>query len=145
MPKVIVKTGRPFDGEYDLDLTHFTMRERAYIKEVAGVRPPEYAENWFGADPLTVIATVGVMLQRAGRRPDIDALLDANDDAITVDYSDLENDGGGDGPPSPSPSKNDELGGNNDAPAASGPGSSKPSGRQDNDRKGTGSRSSETE
>jgi hypothetical protein len=119
MPKVIVKTGTTQDGEYDLDLSQFTLRERAYIKDTSGTRPPEFAAEWFGGDPKTVIATVAVMMQRAGRIPDIDALLDADDKAITVDYTDLEEDGG-DGPPSPTPSGNDSPGENDDESEVSG-------------------------
>jgi hypothetical protein len=118
MPKVIVKTGTTQDGEYELDLARFTMRERAYIREVSGTRPPDFPEQWFGADPKTVIATVAVMMQRAGRQPDLDALLDSADNSITIDYSDLGE--GDDGPPSPSPSDSGELGENEDAPAVSG-------------------------
>jgi hypothetical protein len=121
LPKVIVKTGTTQDGEYELDLSHFTLRERAYIREASGTRPPEFAAEWFGGDPKTVIATVGVMMQRAGRIPDLDVLLDSDEKAITVDYTDLQQDeDGGDGPPSPSPSETASPGENADESAASG-------------------------
>jgi hypothetical protein len=110
MPKVKVATGTPQDGEYDLDLSHFTTRERAYIAKVSGTRPPEFFEAWFGGDPMTVVATIGVMMQRAGKHPDLDALLDADEKALTIDYSDLVKDGDDVDPPAQSPSESDELG-----------------------------------
>lgn len=89
MPKVIVKTGTPQDGEYDLDLSQFSWRERAYITEISGTKPPEYLKKWFDVDPMTVLATVAVMIQRAGKNPNIEQLMDADENSITVDYSDL--------------------------------------------------------
>lgn len=121
MPKVIVKTGTTQDGEYELDLSRFTTRERAYIKQVSGTRPPEFLEEWFGGDPMTVVATIGVMMQRGGKLPDIDVLLDADEKALTIDYSDLQKAAEDDGlPPSQSPSESDELGDQNDSAATSG-------------------------
>lgn len=115
MPKIIVSTGGTQDGEYDLDLTHFTWRERAYITEVSGTLPPEYIQKWFANDPMTILATVGVMMQRAGKVPNLDAIMDADETALTIDYSDLidESEGEGDaGPPDvaspPSGSEGDE-------------------------------------
>lgn len=115
MPKIIVKTGGTQDGEYDLDLTHFTWRERAYITEVSGTLPPEYIQKWFANDPMTILATVGVMMQRAGVVPNLDAIMDADETALTIDYSDLidESEAEGDaGPPDgaspPSESEGDE-------------------------------------
>lgn len=89
MPKIILSTGKPIDGEYPLDINTFTWRERAYITEISGTLPPEYVKKWFDHHPLTVLATVGVMMMRAGKIPDLDALLDADETAITIDYSDL--------------------------------------------------------
>lgn len=89
MPKIIVSTGGTQDGEYDLDLTRFTWRERAYITEVSGTLPPEYIQKWFANDPMTILATVGVMMQRAGKVPNLDAIMDADETALTIDYSDL--------------------------------------------------------
>lgn len=90
MPKVIVKTGTTQDGEFDLDLSKFSWRERAFITEISGTTPVEFAKKWFSVDPKTVIATVAVMMQRAGRNPDLDVLFDADETALTIDYSDLE-------------------------------------------------------
>lgn len=90
MPKVIVKTGTTQDGEFDLDLSQFSWRERAYIAEVSGTTPPQFIEKWFSVDPMTVLATVAVMMQRAGRIPDLNVLMDASEDSFTIDYSDLE-------------------------------------------------------
>lgn len=90
MPKVVVKTGTTQDGEFDLDLSKFSWRERAFIAEVSGTTPPQFIDKWFSVDPLTVLATVAVMMQRAGRSPDMEVLLDADEDSFIVDYSDLE-------------------------------------------------------
>jgi hypothetical protein len=113
MPKIIVKVGKTQDGEYDLDINRFTWRERAFITELSGTLPPEFLKKWFEVDPMTVIATTAVMMQRAGLVPDIDSLMDAEtSDAITVDYSDLLPEGeeaDAEGPPeSPSPSGDGE-------------------------------------
>lgn len=90
MPKIIVNTGGTQDGEYDLDLEHFTWRERAYITELSGTLPPEYFKKWFENDPMTILATVAVMMQRAGKVPNIDAIMDADSEtAIKIDYSDI--------------------------------------------------------
>ena len=89
MPKIIVKTGTPQDGEYDLDLSKFSWRERAFITEVSGVTPPEYLKKWFDVGPMTGLASVAVMMQRAGKVPNLETLMDAEENAITVDYSDL--------------------------------------------------------
>jgi hypothetical protein len=99
MPKIIVSTGGTQDGDYDLDLSRFTWRERAYITEVSGTLPPEFIKKWFDNDPLTVLATVGVMMQRTGIVPNLDAILDADDTAITIDYSDLVDEGDAESPP----------------------------------------------
>lgn len=121
MPKVIVKTGTTQDGEYELDLSRFTTRERAYIRKVAGTLPIDFLEAWFGGDPMTVVATVGVMMQRAGKEPDLDVILDAEETALVIDYSDLKKDAeGDDGPPFPSPSASDELGEKSDDAETSG-------------------------
>lgn len=101
MPKIIVSTGGTQDGEYDLDLTHFTWRERAYITEVSGTLPPEYIQKWFANDPMTILATVGVMMQRAGIVPNLDAIMDADETALTIDYSDLVDESEGEGDASP--------------------------------------------
>lgn len=101
MPKIIVNTGGTQDGEYDLDLTHFTWRERAYITEVSGTLPPEYIQKWFANDPMTILATVGVMMQRAGKVPNLDAIMDADETALTIDYSDLIDESEGEGDASP--------------------------------------------
>lgn len=143
MPKVTVKTGTTQDGEYELDLEHFTWRERAYITEVSGTLPPDYLAKWFAADPKTVLATVAVMMQRAGRRPDLDVLLDADDrDSIVVDYTDLQSGEGDDGPPSRSPSESGAPGDSDDSTATSGPGSSSSSAGPGTRRKERGRRGS---
>jgi hypothetical protein len=122
VPKVIVKTGTTQDGEFDLDLTQFSWRERAYIAELSGTTPPKFAEKWFGVDPKTVIATVAVMMQRAGRTPDLDVLLDSPENAFTIDYSDLAAEAEDDaGPPDEaSPLNGGESVENADESAASG-------------------------
>jgi hypothetical protein len=123
MPKVILTTGKPIDGEYDLDLSTFTWRERAYITEISGTKPPEFIRKWFDHDPLTIIATVGVMMQRAGRVPDLDSLLDADEGAITLDYSDLveEEEEEEAGPPAEaSPPSDDTSGESSDVEETSG-------------------------
>lgn len=90
MPKITVKTGQPHDGTYELDLTHFTWRERAFITELSGTLPPDYTAKWFGQDPKTVIATVAVMMDRANVVCDVDVLLDSDSaESILIDYSDL--------------------------------------------------------
>jgi hypothetical protein len=105
LPKVIVKTGTVYDGEYDLDLSSFSWRERAYIAEVSGTTAPNFATKWLAVDPKTVIATIAVMMQRSGVTPDLDTLFDASEDAYTIDYSDMEQEEEksppGDGDPSP--------------------------------------------
>jgi hypothetical protein len=113
MPKIIVNTGGTQDGEYDLDLSRFTWRERAYITEVSGTLPPEFIKKWFDNDPMTILATVGVMMQRAGKIPNLDAIMDADDTALTIDYTDLIDESEGDDaspPDEASPPKNDDSG-----------------------------------
>lgn len=122
MPKVIVKTGTPQDGEYDLDLSQFSWRERAYITEVSGTKPPEYLKKWFDVDPMTVLATVAVMIQRAGKNPNIEQLMDADENSITVDYSDLVPAEGDAGPPdvAASPSSSEGEGEKSESSGTSG-------------------------
>lgn len=115
MPKVIVKTGTTQDGEFDLDLTKFSWRERAFIADVAGVTPVDYAKKWFSVDPKTVVATIAVMMQRAGRDPDLDVLFDAPEESFILDYSDLTEQEDEAGPPAEaSPQSDDASGERND-------------------------------
>ena len=145
MPKIIVSTGTPQDGEYELDLSHFSWRERAFITEVSGVTPPEYLKKWFDVDPMTVLATVAVMMQRVGKVPNLETLMDADEGAITVDYSDLlqEDDDASppDGASPPSESEGDEK---SEESASSGPTSKESSDGPGTPQSGTGSHGSDT-
>lgn len=127
MPKIIVKTGTPQDGEYDLDLSRFSWRERAFITEVSGVTPPEYLKKWFDVDPMTVLATLAVMMQRAGKVPNLETLMDADEKAITVDYSDLVTEEDDASPPDEASPPSDEERGEQESEKRSSGGTSRES------------------
>lgn len=127
MPKLILKTGKPMDGEYPLDLTisEFSMREWGFMANVCNLLGSpaaghEIIGRFFQNDGPAVVAVTGVMLQRAGKVPDVDALADAKGEAFTFDYSDLKPEAVDDGPPSQSPSENEPLGENADETESSG-------------------------
>lgn len=126
MPKLILKTGKPIDGEYPLDLTlsEFSMREWGYMASVCSAlgSPAEGHEilgRFFKNDGPAIVAVTSVMLQRAGKVADLDALADAKGDAFTFDYSDLQREDD-DGPPSQSPSESDAPGENANESESSG-------------------------
>ena len=123
MPKIVVKTGTTQDGEFDLDLSNFTGDEYIYIKAVAGVRAPEVAREWFAGDAGTFFAVLGVMMQRAGRDPDLAALQEKPFSCFTIDYSDVEAQLAEEakvGPPDQPPSGDGSLGEKTAEPAVSG-------------------------
>ena len=117
MPKLILKTGKPIDGEYPLDLTlsEFSMREWGFMASVCAAlgSPAEGHEilgRFFKNDGPAIVAITGVMLQRAGKVPDVDALADAKGGAFTFDYSDLTAEA--EDPNSPTPNDSESLGEN---------------------------------
>jgi hypothetical protein len=118
VPKLILKTGKPMDGEYPADLTHteFTQREWAFMASVcSALGTPGYGleilTRFWQEDGPAVVALAAVMMQRAGKVADIDALADAKGSAFTWDFSDLEQKKAAEeNPPSQSPSENESLG-----------------------------------
>ena len=116
------------DGEYpmDLSISEFSMREWGLMSSVcmslgSPATGPEILAKFFQNDGPAIVAITAVMLQRAGKVPDIDALADLKGSAFTFDYTDL--DVGDDGPPSLPPSENDKLGEKSDETETSGDGS----------------------
>jgi len=130
VPKLIVKTGTTQDGEYPLDLSlqNFTMREQGLMSSVCqALGSPAYGNEIIGRfladDGPAVVAVAAVMMQRAGKVPDVDILADAKRAAYVMDYSDLEeklDKEANDGPPSPSPSESESLGENDAESGTSG-------------------------
>lgn len=146
MPKIIVNSGTPQDGEYELDLSRFSWRERAFITEISGTTPPEFLRKWFDVDPMTVLATTAVMMQRAGKVPNLETLMDAEENAITVDYSDLVTEGEDDASPpdGASPLSDGESDESESERRSSGGTSSPSSDSPETPQSGTGSPGSDT-
>lgn len=129
MPKLIVKSGTTQDGEYDLDLSiaNFSMRENAYMASVCAAMGSaafgdEIVGRFLANDGAAIVAVTAVMMQRAGKVPDIDVLADAKRSAYVMDFSDLDQKEPeeGDDPNSLSPSANDAPGETDAEPGTSG-------------------------
>ena len=78
MARIKIEQIHPYDGEYDLDLSYFTMRELHTIKRVAGVRAGELDDAINSGDSDVVVALTVIALERAGKNGvNVDLIWDA--------------------------------------------------------------------
>lgn len=90
----------PYDGEYEMDLSYFTMRELHTIKKVAGVRAGELGEALEAGDSDVVVAIALIALQRAGKQVSEDIIWDAPAGKVTL-VAGEEEEADEDDPPTP--------------------------------------------
>lgn len=74
------------DGkEYGLaDLNHFTGRELSTIKSLSGVRAGELSGGLKAGDSDLCVALLCIAMKRAGKEPNVDAILDRDFGDLTV-------------------------------------------------------------
>lgn len=122
MPKLIVKTETVEDGEYPLDMTYgnFTMDEFETMSRVSGAYGLEILDRFWKDDGPAIVAVAVVMMQRAGRSPDVATLKSAKRSSFTFDFTDLAADGDGGPPAEAPPSGSDSPGGSSDEAESSG-------------------------
>jgi hypothetical protein len=87
MDKLIVKgVSKQLDGEYGFDLTklispgdaeYLTYREWHKVKAISGVRAGELQDAFVSGDTDLNVALAVVVLERAGKRVDVDLIWDA--------------------------------------------------------------------
>jgi len=82
----------PYDGDYPIDASSFTVREHQTIKRVSGLRPLEWSDGFDAGDFGLVAAFVLIAVQRArpGEKVSEDAFLDSDLSGIEFDVSDVE-------------------------------------------------------
>ena len=87
MEKVIIKGIAPFDGEYDLDLGFFKMREFNIIKKLSGVRAAELEEAIEAGDTDLILAIAAIAVRRGGKPWEefVKLAWEADTGAITVE------------------------------------------------------------
>lgn len=123
--KIIIEGLRPHDGEYELDISRFTMRELHTIKRIAGIRAGEIADALKATDTDVVVALAVVALNRAGKDPDEDRLWDSQTGMIKLVFEESD-----ESPPEEEPA---ETGSTSSSRTNGGESSSRTSGPQAND------------
>lgn len=76
MPKLIIEGIAPYDGEYELDSSYFTFRERHTIKRISGARGAEIVDALEAGDSDVVMALAVIAISRTGTQPDENMLWD---------------------------------------------------------------------
>jgi hypothetical protein len=94
--KLVLNGVAPYDGEYEFDVSYFTMRELNIIKRTSGVRAGELEEALAASDSDLVVALAVIALERAGVKGAEDALWNAQAGQITLE---LDDEGDDVGPP----------------------------------------------
>lgn len=85
MAKLILKDlGGKLDGEYEFDISYFTMRELHTIKRIAGVRAGELGDALEAGDSDAVVAMATVALNRHGIDDAEDRLWNSKAGQITI-------------------------------------------------------------
>lgn len=97
--KLVIDGVPPWDGEYEMDGLTFTNREMHRIKVISGLRGSEVVEALTADDKGGFVAVAAVVLERVGKRPDLDEFWDAKSGSIWIDTR--ENGKGDAGPPEP--------------------------------------------
>jgi hypothetical protein len=112
VPKLIVKTETVEDGEFPLELSHgeYTMEEYATMSRICGAYGLEIFDQFWKDHGPAIVAVAVVNMQRAGRTPDVGALLRAKRSCFTFDISDLKAEDGDESPPDQSPSESGSPG-----------------------------------
>lgn len=89
MPKLIIAdVDTRFNGEYDVDISDLTNRELHFIYQQCQVTPVDIFRSLLTGHAGLVVALTAVMLERAGKQPDVAALWDAAAGLIRFDWSD---------------------------------------------------------
>ena len=131
----------PFDGDYPIDLNHFTNKELHTIKQLSGVRAGELEEALDAGDNDLILAFAVIALERSGRsmpKQAVDVLWNADFGKFTLVIPDDEDADAS--PPSQTPSANDENDSDNEKNESSGKGSNGAGdAHQETDRSLTGS------
>jgi hypothetical protein len=92
--KVVINDVHPnYDGEYDLDVSSFTMGELHEIKKLTGLRLGEFEEAAAAQDLDFIVALAIVALKRAGRQIVPKLIWDAEAGSIVYQSDDPEPEG----------------------------------------------------
>lgn len=83
MDKIRIDGIAAYDGEYELDVSYFTMRELHTVKRLSGVRVGELEDALAAGDSDVIVALAVIALQRAGRQVVEDLIWDAPMGGIT--------------------------------------------------------------
>lgn len=68
MDHLVIENLRPYDGRYEMDLSHFSTREYGWMRRLAGRSPRDVADALFQViDPELWSVVAVIVLRRAGR------------------------------------------------------------------------------
>lgn len=102
MPVITITNVNPLiDGDHEFDWP-LTSREEHYVKTLSGVRPLELPEALANHDAAAWVALASIVLNRNGKRHEIDALWDAPPASIGFSETKQETDAL---PPAEAPAK----------------------------------------
>ena len=100
MATLIIEGITGLEGEYEFDISYFTMRELHTIKKVAGVRAGELGDALEAGDSDAVVAMATVALERNGKTGVVERLWDSKAGQITIVHQDEQVEEEPDSPPS---------------------------------------------
>lgn len=88
--RIVISGIKGMDGEYELDVSTFTMQELRTIKRLSGVRAGELQDAFAAGDSDLVVAFAVIALNRAGRPVHEDSLWNAQGGSIMFEAADRE-------------------------------------------------------